>query len=195
MTESYETKQMTRSPSESTQEKMGKRVPSFFTSPSLVNLGGLGVGDQTNIHSWNSERRKSHGHAPAAIVEGGDEFPLANHRIEVNPGWAGMGLKGNHSSASLSRTNSGGSGLFVMDASDEEEENGEENSSEMWPRLKRKHSSVQELPTFDNNKSGGYIKTTSMANFYYRNSKSSENLARQASAAGRIESNKRDQSI
>ena len=44
-----ESMQKRRVRQDSTSRKMGDRVPSFFTSPSLVNLGGLGIGDQAII--------------------------------------------------------------------------------------------------------------------------------------------------
>ena len=31
------------------EQKMGDRVPSFFNSPSLTNLGGLGITDQKSL--------------------------------------------------------------------------------------------------------------------------------------------------
>ena len=90
--------------------------------------------------------------------------------IELKPGWGGMGLRGNHSFASLTRPTSVGSGLF-LEESDDEGRSSDQVAGEVT-RLKRK-SSLDEAE-----KNGRYVKTTTMANFYYRKigSTSQENL-------------------
>jgi hypothetical protein len=89
-------------------------VPSFFTSPSLVNMGGLGVADQTNLSAPDSAQV-----AYDAMRKDGEqkppEFQVVPVDGELQPGWAGKGLRGNHSAGSLYRSNSGASGLFLMD--------------------------------------------------------------------------------
>lgn len=129
--------------------KMGERVPSFFTSPSLVNVGGLGVGDQAVVESFDDQyitniqdkgsRETARMHGPVMRIPSGN----------VNSGWNGYGLKGNRSSG----TNLAGShpsGLFIDD---------EEHHQAPAQRTGESPGKV---------KSEGYVKTTSMARFYYR---------------------------
>ena len=141
-------------------KKMGERVPSFFTSPSLVNLGGLGVGDQTVLSSTDpyevdlEENRATAKSVECAIPSG-----------DINGGWGGLGVHGNRPSASnLARSHS--SGFFIDDeehrqqqpalgqqatqAPGEHTRGAEESQAKGWPA------------------ETGYVKTTSMANFYYR---------------------------
>ena len=145
-------------------EKMGSRVPSFFTSPSLVNLGGLSMGDPYNIQNVSVSTELSNEEREFCARS-------VSPYIELKPGWGGMGLRGNHSYASLTRPTSVGSGLFLEEESDDEERSSDQVAGEVT-RLKRK-SSLDEAE-----KNGPYVKTTSMANFYYRKigSKSQENL-------------------
>jgi len=196
--ESWEAKQLSRyNASEvdrghATKETMGRRVPSFYTSPSLVNFGGLNVGDQDYLHEWASSSAGSKQINAIPIKHGGG---LMNGKLsavgslllsdEVNPGWGGKGLRGNFSGGSLVRQNSMGSGLFVMDNSDDEEEDGTRGDAEQEDKSKRiiqrNHSSLHDLPTFAKTHHGNtnYIKTTNMANFYYRKIKSHDNLREQ----------------
>lgn len=145
-------------------EKMGSRVPSFFTSPSLVNLGGLSMGDPYNIQNVSVSTELSNEEREFCARS-------VSPHVELKPGWGGMGLRGNHSYASLTRPTSVGSGLFLEDESDDEGRSSDQVAGEVT-RLKRK-SSLDEAE-----KNGPYFKTTSMANFYYRKvgSKSQENL-------------------
>jgi len=153
---------------EATNEKarMGNRVPSFFTSPSLVNLGGLSMGDPYNIQNVSVSTELSNEEKEFGARS-------ASPHIELKQGWAGMGLRGNHSYASLTRPTSVGSGLF-LEESDDEGRNGDQAAGELTAvtRIKRK-TSLDEAE-----KNGPYVKTTTMANFYYRKvgSKSHENL-------------------
>ncbi|CAJ1953236.1 unnamed protein product [Cylindrotheca closterium] len=146
----------------STGQKMGDRVPSFFTSPSLINLGGLAVSDQSNIESI--ERTQGSG------VSAASEDPNALQNVEINQGWAGMGLRGNRSCSSLERSPSAASGLFI-------EADGPLNIDSSYRMFA--DPEVTPTPTSpmepDRN---GYIKTTSMAQFYYRNSSSYTQLSR-----------------
>lgn len=146
---------------DSTSKKMGERVPSFFTSPSLVNLGGLGIGDQTNISDQEDIIREEPNLRSASPVLSGPH---------VNPGWGGKGLHGCHSAASLTRTMSGGSGLFIDEDADEAND-GDQAPGEL--------SSLEHKPmagTAEQAQDPDYCKTTSMANFYYRKSGSHDNL-------------------
>jgi len=133
--------------------KMSNRVPSFFTSASLANMSGLGVTDRHTMEGeFGSNAHSSTGEILPAVVPSG---------------WKGMGLRGNFSSGSLNRT---GSGLFLMD---DEVEDDREYGSESNDRM---HLQVPgEVPSTSlSNENGcstqqeGYIKTSSMANFYYR---------------------------
>lgn len=162
-TESWEKRR-----TDSTSNKMGERVPSFFTSPSLVNLGGMSVADQSNIESFDqyripSEGRNSLGDMPR--IE-----PQLNP-VSVQPGWGGMGLSGNKSHTSLQRSESNASGLFI----DGDEPSGSEQMAgeQTVPmNIGRPDSST----SLEGENKAPYIKTTSMASFYYRNFTSQDNL-------------------
>ena len=91
--------------------KMGERVPSFFTSPSLVNLGGLGVGDQTVLSSVGDEYELDVPGNVAAAQAAQNAIPSGH----INEGWGGLGVQGNRSAWNLTRSHS--SGFFI----DEEE--------------------------------------------------------------------------
>ena len=133
--------------------EMSNRVPSFFTSGSIVNMSGLGITERHNLESdyvysneINEEKR----------IRSSSEISA-----EVSPGWKGMGLRGNFSSGSLNRS---GSGLFPMDGESEDDDKSvvETNSQK---QLAGEEATTQtqiagEVP--------GYVKTSSMANFYYR---------------------------
>jgi hypothetical protein len=87
----------------STCEKMGERVPSFFTSPSLDNLGGFGVSDQpTSIECLDE-------YEPPLVNKG---FPTMVPAIDLNSSWSGVALQGN-STGNLQRSSSDASGLFI----------------------------------------------------------------------------------
>lgn len=108
---------------------MGNRVPSFYTSPSLVNLSGLAVGDQ----------------------------PL---------------LTGNGSAMKKSNTDgSFGDGAPTMDSGSEDGRSQGDNSSHAAPGSPMSSSSAPPRSGED-----GYVKSTSMAAFYYRRNKSNDSL-------------------
>ena len=165
--------------------KMGNRVPSFFTSPSLVNMSGLGIGDQTKLenyphdpatHVTNGEHHQNPElHDPSRPMNGGrttEQMPLSIPTT-ASEGWGGLGLAGNRSSGSLNRlnrTSSQSSGFFI---DGEEETAGHHTSSAMAGG--QVPGEVTKVPSVDsrlNNKTGdgqsGYFKTTSMAHFYYQ---------------------------
>lgn len=147
---------------EETTEQMSKRVPSFFTSASLVNMSGLGITDGYNLDDdsvGTGISTKIHREIPA----------------DVPPGWKGMGLKGNFSSGSLNRSTTG-SGLFPMDYESDDEKasthsNVIQNAGEDGPKRAKSRSESHD------EKENQYVKTTSMADFYYRRNASSPNLS------------------
>lgn len=148
---------------ESTSDKMGNRVPSFFTSPSLVNMGGLNVGDGFNINETVPDSSTT----PAEPLR---PATATSQYVELRSGWGGMGLRGNHSSGSLANS---GSGLFFMDGSDDEQSSSGDQVAGELPSVPKPKS----LNDFHEPQEGGYIKTSSMANFYYRKVASQGNLA------------------
>jgi TAG lipase/steryl ester hydrolase/phospholipase A2/LPA acyltransferase len=142
--------------------KMGDRLPSFFTSPSLVNLGGMGITDQVKIQDTEDIIRHDPSIAMTTPV-------LANRPTSViNPGWGGMGLRGNHSSEGLVRTASASSGLFMDDDDKSNQDAGEQTM--MRPKSPLGDTTTESIKDKD------YIKTTSMAQFYYRKSGSQGDL-------------------
>lgn len=136
------------------QEKMGDRVPSFFTSRSLLNMGGLAVHDQYhqngNGHYNIMQHNSTHQNGQPAKNRKVKLTPTND--IDLRPGWGGMGLKGNHSMHSLNNLSSAGSGLFYE--GDEDQANHLTNVT---------NTLVMKVEN---------VKTTSMANFYYKRSKS-----------------------
>jgi len=163
---------MPHSTSESTKEKMGKRVPSFYTSPSLVNLGGLNVGDQTTIQEWSPYTREE----TPDLSTNEESATWAHHSYaELGQGWGGMGLRGNFSSGSLVRQSSNSSGLFMIDASDDEDDESEKKVAAPVKMKQKAYSSHHDLGSAGS-KDSKYIKTSSMASFYYRKIQSEENL-------------------
>jgi len=143
---------------DSTNNKMGERVPSFFTSPSLVNLGGMSVADQSNIEGLEQYRLSSDGRTE----------PLS---LPVQPGWSGLGLSGNKSCTNLERSTSNASGLFI--------EGDEPSTTEQFPGEQSVPGNIHRpisSASLEGNDSKGYIKTSSMAHFYYRNTASHNNL-------------------
>jgi len=158
-----ESRQKQRMRQDSTSRKMGERVPSFFTSPSLVNLGGLGIGDPTNIQDQEDIIREEPNLRSASPVLAGPH---------VNPGWGGKGLHGCHSAASLTRTTSAGSGLFIEEDGDEADDDYDAQAAGELSMMERKPSAGAAKPHSNDD----YFKTTSMANFYYRKSGSHDNL-------------------
>jgi hypothetical protein len=93
-------------------QHMGIRgLPSFFTSPSVESLGGLGILDQTNIERKTQYQQQQE----IAAATHGIIACSGSPSLNTNLGWGGMGLHGNGSSGSLKRLPSAPSGLFVED--------------------------------------------------------------------------------
>lgn len=151
------------------------RVPSFFTSPSLVNLGGLNVAD-THVVPLKAAAPRSPIAPPKKITSA-----LVKPEIDIHSGWGGLGLRGNRSSGNLARSTSDASGLFI-DGQEEEQvatigmqdagqDTGTKEDQAQAPKLP--HS----LPSQESfTEAKGYVKTTSMAHFYYRKSVKSNEM-------------------
>lgn len=128
--------------------------PSFFQSPSLVCMGGLGVLDPyetvQNVEKGNNDGSLS-------------DIQVSEH-VDATSGWGGMGLRGNHSYTNLHRSTSGGSGIFIG----EDGEGDQDHTNSVIPKTGSWTSKV-----------GGsdYIKTSHMSRLYYRNSSSHGDLA------------------
>lgn len=133
---------------------LNSRTPSFFQSPSLVVLGGLNICDpcekveSMNEVKWDDSRVRS------GSIPSNKGFPDSRESVDSNLGWGGMGLRGNHSYNNLTRSSSGGSGIFIGedDEKDDEKDNQMANSSS-WGR---------KMGT-----DADYVKTSNMADFYY----------------------------
>jgi len=166
-----------RTRQDSTGEKMGHRVPSFFTSPSLVNIklcmtGGHAVTDRQSLSgdlsdSAQKEYDEQLAHGDTMAIE--MERPLM--AVEFSQGWGGMGLRGNHSTGNLHRSVSNSSGLF-FDGDENPSLLGEQVSGERSTTMSPKPSSNCDL--VGSISDGRYIKTSSMAHFYYRRAGSQE---------------------
>lgn len=146
--------------------KLEGRVPSFFTSNSLVNLSGLGVADQPatdDLHDYA-------GHAYTVPIS------TIVPEVGLNSGWGGLGLRGNRSANNLQRTQSDGSGLFIDDEehASRHQDAGEKTIMEKRPSGSSLLQSKLSESSFKNEK--GYVKTTSMAKFYYRKNPSAKAL-------------------
>ena len=153
---------------DSTGEKMGSRVPSFFTSPSLVNIqlcmtGGHAVTDPASIGGDLSDSAQRE--YDEQLTHGRNTEIDAVIPIELNQGWGGMGLRGNHSTGNLHRSASNNSGLF-FDADEPYGNLGEQVPGERTATMSPKAPSSSDLAGSLGD--GRYIKTSSMANFYYR---------------------------
>jgi hypothetical protein len=142
---------------------MGERVPSFFASPSLVNFGGLTVADPAtvdgNLEVSSSKKDFNPLSAPTPTIP----------PVDINQGWSGMGLRGCRSTPSLERSPSDASGLFI-DGDDQNMEQvaGEQTNHFPSSPVAKKVSSVNSTAS-STDEGKGYLKTTNMANFYYRN--------------------------
>jgi len=155
-------------------QSLGDRLPSFFTSPSM---SGLGVADVPILPVEDSAQTaydEEHKHAAfdeeMKHAKHNDDGETPMHHGELQKGWGGRGLRGNHSSGSLNRCNSGASGLFLMDDETEGRDQvaGENTRPRSSSNLNSSSSSWKELEN-------RYVKTSSMAHFYYRKMSGSVN--------------------
>jgi len=177
---------------EEAQKMMLKCVPSFFTSASIVNMSGLGITDQHKNHN-PPYHDSSYGDSCEAVI-GGEPNTTTTYDVpdEIPGGWKGMGLRGNFSSGNMNRLSSAGSGsgLFLIDG-DSEDENSTYLSQQKQHQQKQQQQQQQQESYKSTQEPGelshvqqsqivnigdgieggqGYLKTTSMANFYYRKS-------------------------
>lgn len=161
---------------------IGDRVPSFFTSPSLVNLGGLGVSDQTNLGNYDDAinanggvHSNGHHHHPVDQTRAMPHIPPLIHG-EPSPkgaggGWGGKGLQGNRSGSSLDRNLSQGSGLGLFIEEDETPLPSSASGNMLQLPGEQMAGEQQQLSGgggVDLDGRDAYFKTTSMAKFYYR---------------------------
>jgi hypothetical protein len=156
---------------DSTGQKMGERVPSFFVSPSLINLGGLNVSDQSKIEDFDG-----YNHDEATRMAVGEDPRVPP--LGMSSGWGGHGLRGNRSTASLER--SAGSGLFI-DGEDQPSVEHQVPGEQSLPTTSQTNRSAPNSNLNDSIGNNGYIKTTSMAHFYYRKTGSYGDLPRSKS--------------
>ena len=174
-------------------KEMGDRVPSFFTSPSLVGLSGLNVSDQTNIEGLHNLRGGGENGVESSVRpmvydpsrQNGHSEQSPGHLPEPVPiptseGWGGLGLHGNRSSGSLNRIKrrpSDSSGIFI-----DGDDDAQEGTTQQLPGEVMKVPSLSRLNTVGASVSNqGYFKTTSMAQFYYRKTASYSDVRRSAS--------------
>jgi len=135
--------------------KMDAKVPSFFTSPSLVNFGGLGISDQAVVGDSDQLRNTASISSP--------QTPLVLP-VDIKRGWSGLGLKGNRSATSLESSTSHASGLFIEGDDHAKEQVAGEQTIHMPP-----FSGISSLKSTSlDDSSKRYLKTTNMASFYYR---------------------------
>jgi hypothetical protein len=169
-------------PKEGDDGGLNARTPSFFQSPSLVCLGGLNVLDPFETVNSIDEDKKEASNLSLRQSDPLDVTVRASH-VDSTSGWGGLGLHGNHSYTNLQRTGSGGSGIFILD----EEEN-EKSPAE---------ASLGNKPGSWANQVGGgedYIKTSTMANFYYGRKSHSQGNFVEGEAEGEGDNGKRPRS-
>jgi len=151
--------------------KLSHGNPSFFQSPSLVCMGGLGVLDPYETPIIDSEEKKE------SVVHGDPNVPVSEEHVDVSSGWGGMGLRGNHSYTNLHRSTSGGSGIFFGE--DSEDEDAKPKTGNWASKIGAPHTPQED-----------YVKTTHMANFYYRKSTSHGNLVDDADNEAKTHDNR-----
>jgi hypothetical protein len=146
------------------------RTPSFYTSRSIVNLSGLSVSDpvplKTQFHRYPSNQNSNNNSADALVQ-------LSNSSKNSLSGYL---------ENMIDDENKGN----IASSSGDDYNNIHSLSDEASPRLidellpKATFEDVLKVPTH---------KTTTMANFYYKKSKSSDQLDEQASNASLGSSN------
>ncbi len=145
---------------------LNNRTPSFFQSPSLVCMSGLGITDPYEAVQDVDEEKKEY--TPHRV--GSNSNHQVSEHVDATSGWGGMGLRGNHSYTNLHRTMSGGSGIFFGEDSENEQEDDKMPTTGSW-------SSKVGAPGTPGISAEGYIKTSRMSNLYYRKSASHGDLA------------------
>jgi len=143
---------------------LGQKTPSFFQSPSLVCMSGLAILDPHESVTMPHREEETKGSSTSLPFINNSNLQISD--ADVTMGWGGLGLRGNHSFANLHRSPSGGSGIFIGDDS----ENEQDDYDTGMPKSGSWTTKSPESGPF----SGSYIKTSKMANFYYnKNRKSS----------------------
>lgn len=165
---------------------LNERVPSFFNSPSLLNMGGLNVSDQQTIETLRPSRSNPKNHNATFGGEERSTTPEIVNHIDIGSGWGGLGLRGNRSSGNLHRTSSDGSGLFYEESEEskgamEEATSGNEGTIPGMPNRTMARSIRSGSEGNFSTPTGDYIKTSTMASFYYRQNPSFDGLARTTS--------------
>ena len=145
--------------------------PASSTVRVLVNLGGQSISDQQTIEGLHQPRPKS----PARPAEPVTAAPDINH----NSGWGGLGLQGNRSSGNLTRATSDGSGLFI----EEDDPSTRQDAGEETIMTVKKTGPTPLREDEPSSNEPEYIKTSSMARFYYRKNPSFGTVADLASTA------------
>jgi TAG lipase/steryl ester hydrolase/phospholipase A2/LPA acyltransferase len=163
---------------DSTGQKMGERVPSFFMSPSLINLGGLNVSDQSKIEDFE-EYNHDEASSRMAIREDPHVPPLG-----MSSGWGGHGLRGNRSTVSLEESAS--SGIFI-DGEDQPSVSHQVPGEQSLPTPTQTNRAAANSNISDSIGNNGYIKTTSMAHFYYRKTGSYGDLPRRSKSHDHVD--------
>eukprot|EP00587_Corethron_hystrix_P003415 CAMPEP_0113297802 /NCGR_PEP_ID=MMETSP0010_2-20120614/510_1 /TAXON_ID=216773 ORGANISM="Corethron hystrix, Strain 308" /NCGR_SAMPLE_ID=MMETSP0010_2 /ASSEMBLY_ACC=CAM_ASM_000155 /LENGTH=812 /DNA_ID=CAMNT_0000150747 /DNA_START=197 /DNA_END=2636 /DNA_ORIENTATION=- /assembly_acc=CAM_ASM_000155 len=138
----------------------GNRMPSFYTSPSLINLGGLAIGDQY------------HRSTDLAMP---DSAPLSSFHSNQNLQYPNLGRSfpsqnGFGSGVGLS------DGLYMDDTDDEASHTFEVFRSAQIPRRVHRAKSIDSGDGGPLPGDSAYTKTTNMTAFYYRKNKSHESL-------------------
>uniref|UniRef100_A0A7S3L689 PNPLA domain-containing protein n=1 Tax=Amphora coffeiformis TaxID=265554 RepID=A0A7S3L689_9STRA len=138
------------------------RVPSFFTSPSLTNLGGLNILDQPTLEGLRVEKastfKDEHKEDPSKT--------LIVPNVDSNSGWGGLGLKGNQSSGNLYRATNDAPEHIVKDR---KRSNTSGQSAGERSDAKPSTSPSKNVDCDSKAVRQAYVKT-SMASFYYRKS-------------------------
>jgi hypothetical protein len=178
---------------DSTNAKMGDRVPSFFTSPSLVNFGGLAVTDGIHVEGLGEDDFVSNPdrtHQNVVHTNPASSLPSIP-APDIHPGWGGMGLRGNRNSGNhLERTSSDASGLFIEGDDHPMEQVAGEQTNHVPTSTSTSASPFTKKPTSTSSlEEPKYFKTTNMANFYYRNSASHQSLDKIGRSLSHGESN------
>lgn len=154
--------------------KLSHGNPSFFQSPSLVCMGGLGVLDPYETVLSIDEEKKGEDIAHGGGPSSSDNVPVVSDHVDVTSGWGGMGLRGNHSYTNLHRSTSGGSGIFFGEDSENEQDDAAAAAAASFEHANGMPKTGSWTSKFG---SPDYLKTSHMANFYYSKSASHGDLA------------------
>ena len=155
--------------------QMKTGLPSFVVSPSLTNLKTHKKDAiAQHVREENGPRQYT---APLKYQENNVQLSHSSKpvttSIDVNSGWAGLGLKGNRSSGSLDRQCSHSSGLFF-------DEDGDENPQEPRLQTEKQTRGASSGSLRCLNQPGGCLdesfKSKTMAKFYYHKSTSYDNM-------------------